>query len=64
VTDEHAVIEELTGRLAAKFPAVGPDTIAGIVRDQHARFDGSPVRDFVPLFVERNAAQLLSATTV
>ena len=26
-----------------------------MVRDIHARYDGRPLRDYIPLFVERNA---------
>jgi len=31
-----------------------------VVHHNHARFDGRPVRDFVPLFVERGARQELA----
>jgi len=31
-----------------------------VVHRNHARFDGRPVRDFVPLFVERGARQELA----
>jgi hypothetical protein len=34
---------------------VTPATVADVVRNMHAKFEGRPVRDFVPLFVERNA---------
>jgi len=30
------------------------------VHHNHARFDGRPIRDFVPLFVERAAKRQLS----
>jgi hypothetical protein len=30
------------------------------VHEQYARFDGSPIRDFVPLFVERSATRELT----
>jgi hypothetical protein len=29
--------------------------VASVVHDVHARFDGRPLRDFVPLLVERTA---------
>jgi hypothetical protein len=29
--------------------------VASVVHDVHARFDGKPLRDFVPLLVERTA---------
>lgn len=34
-------------------------TVATVVRDVHSRYDGRPLRDFVPLFVERNASSEL-----
>jgi hypothetical protein len=34
-------------------PAVPPDTVTTVVHRNHAKFDGRPLRDFVPLFVER-----------
>ncbi len=38
-----------------KYPAVPPDTVAAVVRGTYARFDGRPLRDYVPLLVERRA---------
>jgi len=29
--------------------------VSSVVRDVHAKHDGRPLRDYVPLFVERNA---------
>ena len=34
---------------------MSPLTVADVVQKMHAKFDGRPIRDFVPLFVERNA---------
>jgi hypothetical protein len=52
---EQTIIHQLTERLMRKYPAVPPDTVATIVRGIHARFDGRPLRDYVPLLVERHA---------
>jgi hypothetical protein len=52
---EQAIINQLTERLVLKYPAVPPDTVATVVRGIHARFDGRPLRDYVPLLVERRA---------
>ncbi|MGW5112877.1 three-helix bundle dimerization domain-containing protein [Nocardia sp. NPDC004123] len=38
------------------------DTVEGIVAEIHRGFDGRPVRDFIPLLVERGALRRLSAT--
>jgi len=57
---EQTIIEQLVERLAQKYPALPTETISAVVRQNHARFDGRPVRDYVPLFVERGATQQLS----
>jgi hypothetical protein len=53
---EWAAIEHLVDRLKESYP----DTIMTVVHHNHARFDGRPIRDFVPLFVERAAKRQLA----
>ena len=57
---EWAAIEHLVDRLKESHPEVSPDTIMTVVHHNHARFDGRPIRDFVPLFVERAAKRQLA----
>ena len=52
---EQQVIEQLACRLVASFTQVEPAAVSRIVLEEYARFDGRPIRDFIPLFVERNA---------
>ncbi len=52
---ERLAIGQVVERLTHKYPTVPPLTITGIVYKIHAKFDGCPIRDFVPLFVERDA---------
>jgi hypothetical protein len=52
---EQTVVGRLIEAFVRKYPAVPPDTVAAVVRDIHARFDGRPLRDYVPLLVERRA---------
>jgi len=52
---EQTVIDQIVTRLTSRYPTVSASTVAGLVRDMHARFDGRPLRDFVPLLVERHA---------
>jgi hypothetical protein len=47
-------------RLALRFPAVSGDQVAAVVRACYSRFDGRPIRDYVPLFVERGARSRLA----
>jgi hypothetical protein len=52
---EETAIGEVVERLTHEHPSVSPLAVAGIVQKMHAKFDGRPIRDFVPLFVECNA---------
>jgi hypothetical protein len=56
---EQAVIEQLVVRLTDRYPAISQSTVASVVLETHARFDGRPLRDFIPLLVERNAKREL-----
>jgi hypothetical protein len=57
---EQQIIDQLSGRLVASYQDVEPAHVARIVLEEYARFDGRPIRDFVPLFVERHAREALS----
>jgi hypothetical protein len=57
---EQTMVNDVASRLAQQFPAVPAATIATIVNDTHARFDGRPLREFVPLLVERDARASLA----
>jgi hypothetical protein len=59
-SSELTAIEQLVERLRETFPALPPDRVTQVVHHNHARFDGRPVRDFVPLFVERGSRKQLS----
>ena len=52
---EHQIIDQIADRLAGIHPEVSPEAVTRVVQEEHARFNGRPVRDFVPLFVERYA---------
>lgn len=53
--DETRAVTEVAQRLATTFPAVPPDLIQDAVHSSHEQFTGSPIRDFVPVLVERMA---------
>jgi len=61
---EQTVIEQLVERLSNRYPAISQATVASVVLETHARFDGRPVRDFIPLLVERNAKSQLESLGV
>jgi hypothetical protein len=59
--NEWSAIQQLTQRLQLSFPTITPETVTTVVHHNHSRFDGRPVRDFVPLFVERGAKRELQS---
>ena len=52
---EQTVIEQVVARLTSRYPAISESTVTGVVRDVHFRFEGRPLRDYIPLLVERTA---------
>ena len=59
-SSEWTAIKHVVDRLKESFPTVAPDTVTLVVHHNHARFDGSRIRDYVPLLVERDARTELS----
>lgn len=57
---EQRDIAEVARRLATRFPDAPPDRVRAAVEQAHRRFDGAPIRDFVPVFVERSARDTLA----
>ena len=51
--DEVRAVTEVAQRLMEAFPGVPADLVQETVRTSHERFAGSPIRDFVPVLVER-----------
>ena len=39
---------------------VKPEDVTRVVLEEYTRFDGRPIRDFVPSFVERHSTARLS----
>lgn len=62
--DELRAVTLVTDRLAARHPEVPRTMIERMVREVHRTFDASPVREFVPLLVERGAHDRLRAEKV
>lgn len=57
---EWAAIGQVVDRLKQTYPSLSPDTVTQVVHQNHARFDGRPLRDFVPLFMERASRRELA----
>lgn len=54
---EQRGVDEVIDRLGKKYPDVDRELIREIVTDEHGAFNGRPVRDFVPVLVEKRAKQ-------
>lgn len=52
---EEPLLAHLERRLIHEFPTVSPEEVDALVRREHARFDASPIRGFIPLFIEKHA---------
>ena len=61
--NERMLIAEAAQRLTRRYAQLPADQISTAVHNAHARFTQSPIRDFVPLLVERRAGQELSRLT-
>jgi hypothetical protein len=51
--DEAEALARVADRLAVRYPQTPPDTIRSLVRQTHRQFEGRPIRDYVPVLVER-----------
>lgn len=57
---EAAALSHVTLRLQEAFPQLPAEQVRATVQEQYRRFEGSKIRDFVPIFVERNAREELA----
>jgi len=60
---EERSVEEVIDRLAQKYPGVERAEIEKIVAEEHRAYDGRPVRDFVPVLVEKSAKKRVKHLT-
>ncbi|WP_165610967.1 three-helix bundle dimerization domain-containing protein [Mycobacteroides chelonae] len=51
-------------QLHGQHPNLTRDIVEAVVRAEHSRFDDSPLRDYVPLLVERRAREELALLSV
>lgn len=54
-TKEEQLIAAVERRLTDRFVHLPSDQVASAIKQARARFDQSPIREFVPLLVERRA---------
>ncbi len=59
LNEEQHAVELVAERLQTRFPSIDPQTISATVAECHEVYDGRPIRDFVPVLVEREARERL-----
>lgn len=59
--DEMRAIDRLIVRLNARFADIPAETVREAVHAAYDEFKGKPIRDFVPVLVERSATARLVA---
>lgn len=57
--DERRAVEDITARLAVEFSQTPRERVSAIVGQAHHELDGTPIRDFVAILVERQARERL-----
>lgn len=60
---EEMLLAEIQRQLLNEFPYAAPAAVNTLVREEHARFEASRIRDFVPLLVEKHARRELKKQT-
>ena len=61
--DEVRELRLVYQRLAEQFPDLPPTTVQLHISQEHRKLDGRPVRNFVPLLVERAAREALASAS-
>jgi hypothetical protein len=52
---EQAALRQLEERLTSKYAAIPAERVVSAIHSAYREFEAVPIRDFVPLFVERRA---------
>jgi hypothetical protein len=63
VANEDHEVDAIIERLKDRFPQTSPTAIATVVDSARESFEQAKVRDFVPLFIEREARARLEDAT-
>jgi anti-anti-sigma factor len=58
--DEDRAVAEVADRLQKRFPLHSPDVVRETVAEFHHQYDGSRIRDYIPVLVEREARDRLA----
>ena len=58
-SDEARAVGQVMERMRARFPDMEPEMIRSVVEQVHHQYDGRPIREFVPVLVEREVVDAL-----
>ncbi|HEY9313786.1 three-helix bundle dimerization domain-containing protein [Williamsia sp.] len=61
--EERQHIDLIADKLIKQHPSLPAETVNQTVDDAYQRFNDQPIRDFVPLLVERKAHEMLGDQT-
>ena len=59
---ESRELDEVLERLIQRFPDIPEERVRAAIDEAHERFVGNPIRNFVPVFVERSVRDVLSGS--
>ena len=59
LVSEEPLLAHVERRLMHDFPSISPEVVDALIQREHARFDASPIRSYIPLFVEKHAREQL-----
>lgn len=59
---ETQALNRVVDALTSEFPSIARDVINSRVREAFRLFDGAPIREFVPVLVERQVRTVLAAS--
>lgn len=62
-TAEQKALTEIERTLTQEFPHIAPTIVKSVVQKALSSFSESRIRDYLPLFVEKNARRQLSVST-
>jgi hypothetical protein len=51
---EQAAFDKLVERVKGQFPELDREVIVRAVRGEYGKFETSPIRDFLPILIERS----------
>lgn len=62
--DEPQALAQVCDRLTERFPDLSTETVRAVIDRAHHQLDGRPVRNYVPVLVERAAREALAAISI